>query len=79
MLPGMTTTRKESKMDNLICKHGNLNPIHGGHCDECEAERNAKRLARNAARRAAARETRQAYADLGLVRVRGALGGIYYE
>lgn len=26
-----------------------------------------------------ARERRQAYKDLGLVRVRGAMGGVYYE
>jgi hypothetical protein len=39
----------------------------------CEAD--IKRVKRNASRRA----KDQAYRDLGLVKVRGALGGIYYE
>ncbi len=34
---------------------------------------------KNNKRNAAARAIRQAYADCGMVRVRGTLGGIYYE
>jgi hypothetical protein len=39
-------------------------------CPECAARRRTLR---------AARARRQAYADLGMVRVRGSLGGTYYE
>lgn len=41
----------------------------------CDCEERAKREKRNAS----ARARRQVYADLGLKRVRGSLGGIYYE
>jgi hypothetical protein len=41
----------------------------------CDCEERVKREKRNAA----ARARRQVYADLGLKRVRGNLGGIYYE
>lgn len=46
-------------------------------CDWCQLVRadEAKRKARNARRR----ERDQAMRDLGLVRVRGALGGVYWE
>jgi hypothetical protein len=42
-------------------------------CPECAARRRTLRAARSA------RARRQAYADLGMVRVRGSLGGTYYE
>ena len=41
----------------------------------CDCEERAKREKRNAS----ARARRQVYADLGLKRVRGNLGGTYYE
>jgi len=43
-------------------------------CEACDSKE-LKRLARNKARR----ERHQAMLDCGLVRVRGALGGVYYE
>ena len=42
-------------------------------CPQCQARLKTKRANR------AARERHQAYLDVGLVRVRGALGGVYYE
>lgn len=44
-----------------------------GKCPTCIAR------ARQARQQKAAKAKRQAYADLGMVRVRGALGGVYYE
>lgn len=41
----------------------------------CDCEERVERKERNAA----ARARRQVYADLGLKRVRGNLGGVYYE
>jgi hypothetical protein len=46
------------------------------HCDTCQlckARLKTRRANRNA------REHRQVYADLGMTRVVGALGGVYYE
>jgi hypothetical protein len=42
---------------------------------EVEAKKEQKRLARNKARR----DRDQSMRDLGLVRVRGSLGGVYWE
>jgi len=42
-------------------------------CTECAARRRTKRAAANA------KAIRQTYADCGMRRVRGALGGVYYE
>ena len=47
-------------------------PIKGCCCDTCEALRTARKNAGRRARHAA-------YRDLGMVRVRGSLGGVYYE
>jgi len=44
---------------------------------DCSPEK--KRRERNARRRAAARGLREAYASVGMVRVRGSLGGAYWE
>jgi hypothetical protein len=42
-------------------------------CPACAARRRTKRAAANA------KAIRQAYSDCGMKRVRGALGGVYYE
>jgi len=44
----------------------------------CEACKEKKRI-RDAKRRRAAAARREAYASCGMVKVRGNLGGIYYE
>lgn len=46
---------------------------------EAEAARKVKDAARRARRNAARRARNQAYRDLGMTRVRGNLGGTYYE
>ena len=46
-----------------------------GKCEHVTCQETRKRLARNRARR----ERDQAYRDCGLVKVRGALGGTYWE
>lgn len=46
-------------------------------CETAKALRKAWRVSEG--RNRAARERRQVYADLGLHRVVGALGGVYYE
>lgn len=50
-------------------------------CEACGAlhGEDAKRLARNKRQREARRSRAQAYRDCGMVRVRGALGGEYWE
>lgn len=46
---------------------------HKTECSACKARARTRRANK------AARITRQVYADCGLKRVRGALGGVYYE
>ena len=55
-------------------------------CEVCEQEISTKdgdnrcaECERKAKRRKAARVRRDVYASLGMVRVRGALGGVYHE
>jgi hypothetical protein len=53
-------------------------------CETCEREqKQCAECERKERRRVAAKRRRQAtrdvYASLGMVRVRGALGGVYYE
>ena len=51
------------------------------HANQVDREERAKRDAkiRNASRNTRRRERDQAMRDLGMVRVRGALGGVYWE
>lgn len=47
-------------------------------CQDCE-QTNQKKKERNQKAAARRKATRDAMASIGLVRVRGALGGVYYE
>lgn len=47
-------------------------------CQTCQ-DKSCKECQRKERRRKAAKARRQVYESLGMVRVRGALGGVYYE
>lgn len=79
---------KQDWIKHIESKHGIIRPTLGGNvqqwqsiakqcldngCVECKARARTKKATRNA------RETRQAYKDLGYKRVVGADGGVYYE
>lgn len=58
-------------------RHWEQVKLDSGHdfkvCPDCQARLKTRRANERA------RAIRQAYSDLGMVRVRGALGGVYYE
>jgi len=81
---GYETLRRMSKM--VLENNGNLCTFTGWNSDRGEGyfkptlpEQIAAIAAKQTKKNAEARARRQVYADLGLKRVRGGLGGVYYE
>jgi hypothetical protein len=81
---GCETLRRMSKM--VLEINGNLYTFTGWNSDRGEGyfkpappEQVAAIAAKRTKKNAEARARRQVYTDLGLKRVRGGLGGVYYE
>ena len=61
------------------CGHANKDHVFQGGCSQCSECVGFKIDSKKEARNKIRRERHQAMLDLGTVRVKGALGGVYYE